>query len=258
MSAVGRQGRQHTHGPRQASVCHLHPRQRRAADRRYDPKLRKMSTNRIDYRGLLADEQMTGTVQRQAALLFRRLGCDKPHVGPGDRFADRSGVSAIVLMSLHVRLHIGWRHQANGVAERLEFARPMMRRGAGFNADQARWQLLEEYQHVAALELTTEDDIALRIDAVNLKNRLRDVQTDRRDRLHDLAPPNRGSFNSTHIRGTHVPVEEPSTASKTEVAFAPRASCRATMADGSSRGARREKLFRHPERRQNQHFHRVE
>jgi hypothetical protein len=31
--------------------------------------------------------------------------------------------------------------------------------------------------------------------------------------LHDLAPPNRGGFNSTHIHGTHVPVEEPSTAS---------------------------------------------
>jgi hypothetical protein len=26
------------------------------------------------------------------------------------------------------------------------------------------------------------------------------------------APPNRGSFNSAHIFGTHVPVEEPSTA----------------------------------------------
>ena len=29
-----------------------------------------------------------------------------------------------------------------------------------------------------------------------------------------LAPPNRGSPNSSHFRGTHVPVEEPSTASK--------------------------------------------
>src|SRR5450432_557022 len=32
-----------------------------------------------------------------------------------------------------------------------------------------------------------------------------------------LAPLNRGSLNSTHIRGTLVPVEEPSTASKPEV-----------------------------------------
>jgi hypothetical protein len=28
-----------------------------------------------------------------------------------------------------------------------------------------------------------------------------------------LAPSNRGAFNSTHIHGTRVPVEEPSTAS---------------------------------------------
>src|SRR5258705_8545974 len=34
-----------------------------------------------------------------------------------------------------------------------------------------------------------------------------------------LAPLNRGSLNSAHIHGTHVPVEEPSTASTTEVAF---------------------------------------
>jgi hypothetical protein len=44
---------------------------------------------------------------------------------------------------------------------------------------------------------------------MNLKSRLRDVETDCRSRLHDLAPSNRGRLNSTHIRGTHVPVEEP-------------------------------------------------
>src|SRR5712672_2833751 len=32
-----------------------------------------------------------------------------------------------------------------------------------------------------------------------------------------IAPPNRGSLNSAHTHGTHVPVEEPSTASKAEV-----------------------------------------
>src|SRR4051812_21219288 len=31
------------------------------------------------------------------------------------------------------------------------------------------------------------------------------------------APPNRGSLNSAHIHGTHVPVEEPSTASEPAV-----------------------------------------
>src|ERR1700685_3732875 len=60
----------------------------------------------------------------------------------------------------------------------------MMRRGAGFDADQARWQLLKECQHVAPLELTADDDIARSIDAVNLKDRLRDVEAECRDRLH--------------------------------------------------------------------------
>jgi hypothetical protein len=32
-----------------------------------------------------------------------------------------------------------------------------------------------------------------------------------------LAPPNCGGLNSAHIRGTHVPVEEPSTASEADI-----------------------------------------
>jgi hypothetical protein len=70
------------------------------------------------------------------------------------------------------------------VAKRLEFARPMMRRGASFDTNQAPWQLLEECQYIATLELASKDDIALRIDAVDLENRLRDVETNCRDRLH--------------------------------------------------------------------------
>ena len=121
-----------------------------------------------------------GTVQRQAVLVLWRLGRDKPHVWPGDRFADRLGISGIVLMPLHIGLHVGRWHQANGVAKRLEFARPMMRRGAGLDTDQARRQLLEERQHVPALELTTQDDIALRIDAVDLEMCIRDSPGSRR------------------------------------------------------------------------------
>jgi hypothetical protein len=35
-----------------------------------------------------------------------------------------------------------------------------------------------------------------------------------------FAPPNRGSFISTHVYGTHVPVKEPSTASFSELCAA--------------------------------------
>jgi hypothetical protein len=54
------------------------------------------------------------------------------------------------------------------------------------------------------------DNLALRINAVNLKNRLGDVETDCRDRLH-AGSSNCEGLNSTHICGTHVPVEEVAT-----------------------------------------------
>jgi hypothetical protein len=45
-----------------------------------------------------------------------------------------------------------------------------MGRDTCFYADQARWQLLEERQHITAFQLTAEDYIAFRIDTVNLKD----------------------------------------------------------------------------------------
>src|SRR5262249_22797598 len=84
---------------------------RRFADRHDDAELGKMGSDRVDYGGPLANEQMTGVMEHQAALLLGRLGRHKPHVRPANRFADRLGISGIVLLSLHVRLHAGWRHQ---------------------------------------------------------------------------------------------------------------------------------------------------
>ena len=127
---------------------------------------------------------MASTMERQAALLLGRLGRHEPHVRSGDRLADSLRVSRIVLMPLHVGLHVGRRHQANGVAKRLELARPMMRRGAGFDTDKAWRQLLEERQDIAPLQLAANDHLAAGINAVNLEYRLGDVETDCRDRLH--------------------------------------------------------------------------
>jgi hypothetical protein len=56
------------------------------------------------------------------------------------------------------------------VTERLKFARPMMRRCTGLDANQAWWQLLKERQNISSLELTANNHIALFIDAMNLKN----------------------------------------------------------------------------------------
>src|SRR6266511_3686158 len=60
----------------------------------------------------------------------------------------------------------------------------MMRGSTGFDAYEARRQLLEEWHNVAALELAANDYITCRVNSVDLKNRLGDVETNCRDRLH--------------------------------------------------------------------------
>src|SRR3982074_516953 len=61
-------------------------------DRRDNAELSKVRADRINYRGLLADEQMACAVKHQAALLLGRLGWHKPTVGSGDRLANRLSV----------------------------------------------------------------------------------------------------------------------------------------------------------------------
>jgi hypothetical protein len=44
-------------------------------------------------------------------------------------------------------------------------------------------ELLEERQYIAALELQANDHLSLRVDTMHLKNRLRDIETNR-NRIH--------------------------------------------------------------------------
>jgi len=65
---------------------------------------------------------------------------------------------------------------------------------------------------------TAKNYVAIAIDAVNLKNRLREIETNRRGRLHDLVPPNHWVPKHPSLHGTLVPrVEEPSAASLSDV-----------------------------------------
>jgi len=81
-----------------------------------------MGADRVDHGRLLPDEEMARAMQHQAALLLGGLGLHEPHVGPGDRLADRLGVSGIVLLPLDVGFDIDRRHQTYCVPERLERA----------------------------------------------------------------------------------------------------------------------------------------
>ena len=70
------------------------------------------------------------------------------------------------------------------MTERLQFARPMVRRGASLYANQTCRQLLKEPNYLATLQLAANDHLAGGINAMNLKNRLGDIETDCRDPLH--------------------------------------------------------------------------
>ena len=63
----------------------------------------------------------------------------------------------------------------------------MMRRGARFHADQARWQLLEQGPHLRASQLLGEHHLAGSVDAMNLKHALGEINPDRAN-LHVDGP----------------------------------------------------------------------
>src|SRR5258706_6211011 len=69
-----------------------------------------------------------------------------------------------------VGLHVSRRHQSHGMAKCLQLARPMVRRGASLDANQAWRQLLKERQDVATLQLAADDHLAASVNAVNLEN----------------------------------------------------------------------------------------
>jgi len=137
----------------------------------------------IDHLGPLAHQQIARPMQHQPALLLGRFDLHKTHGWASHRLADRLGIGSVILVALDVGFHIFRRHQPHLVAKLREFARPIMGRRAGLQADKTWRQRFEECQHLAAPKLLPDDDLLGRVDPVNLKHVLGDIQADRGD-LH--------------------------------------------------------------------------
>jgi hypothetical protein len=121
-----------------------------ATNRRDYPELGKMRADRIDYGGLLPNEEMTRAMKHEAALLLERLGLNEAHARSHDSFTDGFGIGSIVLLALEIGLHVGRRHQPNSVAEGLQLTRPMVGRSASLDANETRRKLLKEGHNLAA------------------------------------------------------------------------------------------------------------
>src|SRR5262245_24400757 len=138
----------------------------------------------------------------QSTLLLGRLGHHKSHRWPTNRLTARFCVNRIVLVALDVSLHVLRRHQTHLMTKLPQLACPIVRRGAGFHPNQAWRQRFEKRYHLTAAKLFPDHDLLGRIDAVNLENVLRDIQTDR-DNLHvdrcDLSEAFRASLRPADL-----------------------------------------------------------
>src|SRR5215216_3579843 len=72
-----------------------------------------------------------------------------------------------------------------------------MRRSTGLHANQAGWQRFEELRHLRPTKLFSDRDVLGRVNAVDLKYVLRDVQTDRGNLHVDGSPPCDSSQRTT-------------------------------------------------------------
>jgi hypothetical protein len=64
-----------------------------------DSELGKVSSNGAGCHGSLADQQASCTMKHQEPLVLDALDWNEPHIGTGDRFADRGRIGGVILGS---------------------------------------------------------------------------------------------------------------------------------------------------------------
>src|SRR5690606_32852823 len=98
----------------------------------------------------------------------------------------------------HIGLHVSRRNQPDLVAESGDLARPIVRPAARLHAHKTRRLPGEIGKQLGTAELAPHLNRPVRADAVNLENRLRQVQPDRDNLLHGtvLSLPERPTISS--------------------------------------------------------------
>src|SRR5271165_6852672 len=154
------------------------------------------------------------------------VDADGSHRFRNGRLANRRRIGRVVLVAPNPRvepgagsrLHVRGRDQLDLEAEPQQLPPPVMRRRAGLHRYDARRELGEELRQRAAPQLAGNDDLALRVDAVDLERVLRQIEPDPRDRrqfsdrLAHGRLPFRWVDDNDHL-GTLMPFGAPSTPS---------------------------------------------
>ena len=179
--------------------------------RRDDADLGQMAAQSVERRRALAGEQLARPMAHQRGLVLDRT---HRHEAAGQDALLASQIAAastcVVLVAPDVGLHVRGRDQPHFKPSSSRLPPPMMRRGARFHRHHAWRQRGEKRDELGAPELAGNDDLAIGVDRVNLKDPLRQIQTDPRDaskipdRLAHGRLPFRWGFDNDHL-GTLMP-----------------------------------------------------
>src|ERR1700684_3870457 len=147
-----------------------------------------MPADRIRQHRALTDEKLPTAMQHQARLLLFRFCWHEPHRRSSHRLTDRSSIIRVILAALEVSLHIVRRHQPHRMAECLKLAAPMMYGRTRLNTNEAWRQCSEKLRHLSAAYPPADHHCAIDIHAVDLKDRLRNIETNCANFAHGRLP----------------------------------------------------------------------
>src|SRR5262249_62076363 len=117
-------------------------------------------------------------MEREKIALLGRFDRDEVHGRSLHRLGDRLGIAVVVLVSLEEGLDVLRGDQADVVTECLNLACDVMRARAGFEADEAGWQIDEPAYELAARYLDAQGDGAALVEADEVECVLADVEAD--------------------------------------------------------------------------------
>src|SRR5271154_684577 len=147
-----------------------------------------MPADRIRQHRALTDEKLPTAMQHQARLLLFRFCWHEPHRRSRYCLTDRSSIIRVILAALEVSLHIVRWHQPHRMAERLKLAAPMMCGRTRLNTNKAWRQGSEKLRHLSAAYPPADHHCAINIHAVDLKDRLRNIETNCANFAHGRLP----------------------------------------------------------------------
>jgi hypothetical protein len=118
----------------------------------------------------------------QRRLVLNCSNAHKRHRRPRHCFTDCRRIRRVVLLPTHIGLYISGRHQPRVMAKFDQLARPMMRRAGGLKPNQARRQRGKKCQKIFALHRPGDDHAPRCVNAVDLNDGLRQIETNGGDR----------------------------------------------------------------------------